>query len=436
VPEPADEGRGGAEGDEAHPPIDERAPARLVVAFVTLLRRAGVEVPLQSAAVFADALAEVGLEERSRVYWAGRATLVRRPEDRPVYDRVFAEFFDSLPVLRLGGRTETLTIELDSAEEEPSEEQPAEDEDPAESTRRAVRYSAAEVLRHEDFARYGTSEWDEARRVIAELRSSAEHRRSRRLRRTAHGGQVLDLARTVRAALSSDGETVRRSYLSESTRPRRVVFLVDISGSMKPYSRAFLRLAHSTVVARPVGAVEVFVLGTRMTRITRELRSRDPDAALETAAGAVSDWHGGTRLGEGLRAFNDRFGTRGVARGAVVVVLSDGWDRGDPSELASEMARLRRVAHRVVWANPLRATPGYEPLARGMAAALPYVDDFVDGHSLASLERLVELLAGEVSALRRPGAAMAGSAGADRPAGRDARSGREGAAPAGPGRAR
>lgn len=410
-------GRRSFEAVPEHPASSDPsgASARLVVAFVSLLRRAGVGVPLQSAVVFCEALSEVGLEERSRVYWAGRATLVRRPEDRPVYDRVFAEFFDNLPVLRLGGRTERLTIELDSAEE--AGEEPAGEDEVPDGTRRAVRYSAVEALRHEDFARYGSSEWDEARRVIAELRASAEERRSRRLRRAAHGGRVLDLARTVRSALSSDGETLRRSYLTETPRPRRVVFLVDISGSMKPYSRAFLRFAHAAVVARPLGAVEVFVIGTRMTRITRELRSRDPDAALERVSSAVADWHGGTRLGDGLRSFNDRYGTRGVARGAVVVVLSDGWDRGDPAVLSAEMGRLRRVAYRIVWANPLRATPGYEPLARGMASAIPYVDDFVDGHSLASLERLVEILSKETAyrRIRRPGGAKGGCAAARTP---------------------
>jgi uncharacterized protein with von Willebrand factor type A (vWA) domain len=380
------------------------APARFVVAFVSSLRRAGVEVPLDSAVVFEEALAAVGLADRERVYWAGRATLVRHPEDRPLFDRVFAEFFDNLPLVSLSGPTERLTVELDSLDDGDEATDGDADDDGSESERRSVRYSAIEVLRHEDFARYDESEWEEAHRFIAELRSRAVERRSRRLAQTARSGQVLDLPTTVRSALATDGETVRRSFLRETTRPRRVVFLVDISGSMRPYSRAFLRLAHATLLARPHGAVEVFVLGTRLTRVTRELRSRDPDAALASAAAAVEDWHGGTRLGEGLRAFNDGFGSRGVARGAVVVVLSDGWDRGDPDQLGEEMGRLARLAHRVIWANPLRATPGYAPLARGMAAALPHVDDFVDGHSLDSLERLVGLLSGERSYPRREAA--------------------------------
>jgi uncharacterized protein with von Willebrand factor type A (vWA) domain len=160
---------------------------------------------------------------------------------------------------------------------------------------------------------------------------------------------------------------------------------------MEPYARALLRFLHASVASG--SRVEAFAVGTRLTRLTRQLSARDPDAALRQAATAVVDWSGGTRLGDGLRAFNDRWGVQGLARGAVVVILSDGWDRGDPNVLAGEMGRLRRVAHRVVWVNPLKASPGYAPLARGMAAALPYVDDFVEGHSVASLENLVEVVA-------------------------------------------
>jgi uncharacterized protein with von Willebrand factor type A (vWA) domain len=170
-----------------------------------------------------------------------------------------------------------------------------------------------------------------------------------------------------------------------------VVLLCDVSGSMEAYSRALIRFAHVAVAGR--AEVEVFTLGTRCTRITRELRSHDPDAALDAVAGIVDDWSGGTRLGEGLAAFNERWGVRGLARGAVVVILSDGWDRGDPAVLAQQVQRLHRVAHRIVWVNPLMARPGFAPLAAGMAAALPHVDELVEGHSLASLEALAEVIA-------------------------------------------
>jgi uncharacterized protein with von Willebrand factor type A (vWA) domain len=159
---------------------------------------------------------------------------------------------------------------------------------------------------------------------------------------------------------------------------------------MEPYARAFVRFLHAAVVGRR--RVEAFALGTRLTRITRELSSRDPDAAVRAAAARVDDWSGGTRLGEGLRAFNDGWGVRGMARGAVVVVLSDGWDRGDAAVLREQMERLRRVAYRIVWVNPLKASPGYAPLAQGMAAALPYVDEFVEGHSLAALETVADAI--------------------------------------------
>jgi len=196
--------------------------------------------------------------------------------------------------------------------------------------------------------------------------------------------------RTVRRALRSGGEPIVRSYTEPGERTRRIVLLLDVSGSMEPYARAFVRFLHAAVVSRT--RVEAFALGTRLTRVTRELASRDPDAAVHAAARRVVDWSGGTRLGEGLRAFNDMWGMRGMARGAIVVVFSDGWDRGEPAVLEEQMARLARVAHRIVWVNPLKASPGYAPLAQGMAAALPYVDDFVEGHSLAALEELTEVI--------------------------------------------
>jgi uncharacterized protein with von Willebrand factor type A (vWA) domain len=194
----------------------------------------------------------------------------------------------------------------------------------------------------------------------------------------------------VQTALRNGGDVARLERLAPGMRRRRVVLLLDVSGSMEAYARALVRFAHVAVAARR--QVEAFALGTRLTRLTRELSSRDPDEALARASSAVSDWSGGTRLGEALRAFNDEWGVRGMARGAIVVLLSDGWDRGDPDDLAEQMARLHRVAHKVVWVNPLKASPGYQPLARGMAAALPHVDEFVEGHSLASLEQLAEVL--------------------------------------------
>jgi uncharacterized protein with von Willebrand factor type A (vWA) domain len=195
----------------------------------------------------------------------------------------------------------------------------------------------------------------------------------------------------VRASLRAGGEPIERHFFARTPRLRRVVLLLDVSGSMEPYARALLRFIHAAVAGRQ--KVEAFALGTRLTRITRELASRDPDVALQAAGQRVTDWSGGTRLGSGLREFNDEWGVRGLARNAVVVILSDGWDRGDPEELAEQMQRLQRVTHRLVWVNPLKVSPGYAPLARGMAAALPFVDRFVEGHSMAAMEELASVIA-------------------------------------------
>jgi uncharacterized protein with von Willebrand factor type A (vWA) domain len=193
----------------------------------------------------------------------------------------------------------------------------------------------------------------------------------------------------LRASMRTGGEPVTRWWRAPSRRQRPVVLVCDVSGSMEPYARMLLQYMQAWVAARR--RVEAFVFGTRLTRVTKELAGRDPDAAVTRAAGAVADWSGGTRIGDSLASLNRRHGRR-IGRGSVIVVLSDGWDRGDPDQLADEMARLSRCAHSVVWLNPLKAHPGYEPLTRGMTAALPYVDHFLAGNSLASLEQLADLM--------------------------------------------
>ena len=316
------------------------------------------------------------------VYWAGRSTLVRRREDIPVYDQVFASFWLGQSRSESGPEHEH-AVTLEAATEDGRANDVS-----APSAHVAVRYSPREALRHKDFAAYSADEFAEARRLMADVRLAGALRRSRRVRASSGNGSRPDVRRTVRSALRTGAEPVRRRSLERARRPRRVVLLCDVSGSMEPYTRALLRFVHAAVAAR--GRVEGFVFATRLTRITRQLSWRDPDAALARAGTAVADWSGGTRLGAVLGDFNVHWGD--VARGAVVVVLSDGWDRGDPARLAEEMARLRRVAHRIVWVNPLKATPDYAPLARGMAAALPYIDSFVEGHSLAALETLAEVI--------------------------------------------
>lgn len=358
----------------------------VAVAFVARLRIAGLRVPVQSVLTFTRALDAVGPERRDRAYWAGRATLLTRPEDIDVYDAVFESFWRGGAAIRIEPDVEVVEVAVatddgsDDSDEGPSAAEPEV----------VVRYSAREILRHKDFGLYTAAELDEAKRLIAAVRLTGALRRSRRMQRSHRRRGRPDVRRTVRAAMRTGGEAVRRPRMEASLRPRRVVILCDVSGSMEPYARALMRFVHAAVVGG--ASVEAFTLGTRLTRVTRELSSRNPDSALRAAADAVPDWSGGTRLGEAIGVFNDRWGIRGMARGAVVVILSDGWDRGDPEGLAEQMARLRRVAYRVVWVNPLRASPGYAPLARGMAAALPFVDEFVDGHSLASLETLAEVV--------------------------------------------
>ncbi len=364
---------------------------RVAVAFVRTLRGSGLAVDPGATVTFARALAAVGMGDRDSVYWAGRATLVRRPEDIGDYERGFAMLFgNAAPPTMIHGEAseEEVVIAYDLPGGDPAvEPDPVDADVPVQP----VRYSPAEVLRHRDFATYTPAEHAEARRLMADLRFVGGMRRSRRAWSSRRKRGRPELRRTVRQSLRTGGEPIRRAFTTPSERPRRLVFLCDVSGSMEPYARALVRFLHTVVIAR--GRVEAFALGTRLTRITRELSSRDPDAALAAATRRVHDWSGGTRLGDGIRSFNEEWGMRGMARGATVVVISDGWERGDAGELGEQMARLHRVAHRVVWVNPLKGTEGYAPLAAGMAAALPFVDEFVEGHSLAALEGLAEVLA-------------------------------------------
>ncbi|MDE0804359.1 MAG: VWA domain-containing protein [Acidimicrobiales bacterium] len=364
-----------------------RDPADAAVAFVRLLRQAGLVVPVDATARFVEALDVVGVSEPDDVYWAARATLIRHAHDVHVFDLVFAGYFggEAIEVERPVA-PDMVTLAVDDPDAGDDGDEVVDADDSIE-----VRFSHVETLRSADFATLDEHELAEAWALIERIRITGAPRRSRR-RVSAPTGRV-DLRRSVRAALRTGGEPVHRASTAPGERFRRVVLLVDVSGSMEPYARALLRFAHAAVTAR--SRIDAFALGTRLTRLTRELSRRDPDDALARAAAAVEDFSGGTRLGEGLRTFNDEWGVRGMARGAVVVVLSDGWDRGDPDFFAEQMQRLSRVAHRVVWVNPLKATPGYAPLARGMAAALPHIDAFVEGHSVDALEHLSVVLAGD-----------------------------------------
>jgi uncharacterized protein with von Willebrand factor type A (vWA) domain len=359
----------------------------LLVGFARSLRQAGVAVPVDSVVHFVRAIYALGIDRHDRVYWAGRAVLIHQHEDVDTYDRVFDSFW--------WGRTSSSEFPLPSPDHSFDEEGANDVDAPSsdgEPPRRLawVSYSDVDQLRHKNFAACSPEELDEITRLLHETRVRATQH-SRRMRRSRRDHGRHDTRATVRQTLRSGGEVVRLMRREPSSRPRRVVLLCDVSGSMEPYARALLRFLHVAVAGQ--GRVEAFAVGTRLTRLTRQLSSRDPDAALRQAMERVLDWSGGTRLGEGIGTFNDRFGMPGMARGAIVVILSDGLDRGDPARLAGEMARLHRAAHQTIWVNPLKASEGYEPLARGMAAALPHVDQFVEGHSAASLDALVNVIA-------------------------------------------
>ena len=363
---------------------------RMAVAFARLLRGASLRVPIGSVLMFVEALGRVGISERQTVYWAARSTLVHHPEDLDLFDRAFAVFWDRARANTVEEETEVVTITLatdDESDTDDADDATSASDDPT----LTLRFSPIEVLRNKDFGAYDDDELEQAQQLMSRLRFVGPPRRSFRYGPTAGGGRP-DLRKTLRSAIRTGGEPIRRHWREPGDRLRRLVLLLDVSGSMEPYARAMLRFVHAAVAGRQ--RVEAFSLGTRLTRVTKELNSRDPDLALKQAGERVQDWSGGTRLGECLRRFNDEWGVRGMARGAIVVILSDGWDRGDPAVLGEQMCRLQRVTYDLIWVNPLKVTPGYAPLARGMAAALPYVDHFVEGHSLAAMEELASVIAG------------------------------------------
>ena len=367
---------------------------RMAVTFARVLRGAGLLVPIGNVLMFVEALGRVGIDERDHVYWAARSTLVHRPEDVTIFDRAFAVFWEHGEVESVAEDPDTVKVTL-ATDDESDDDTDASGEASDDPTV-TLRFSPMEVLRNKDFGAYDETELILAQQLMSRLKFAGPPRRSFRFR-PAQSGSRPDLRATLRTAISAGGEPIRRFWQEPGERMRRLVLLLDVSGSMEPYARAMLRFVHAAVAGRQ--RVEAFSVGTRLTRVTRELNSRDPDLALRQASQRVQDWSGGTRLGECLRAFNDEWGVRGLARGAIVVILSDGWDRGDPAVLGEQMQRLQRVTYDLIWVNPLKVSPGYAPLARGMAAALPYVDHFVEGHSLAAMEELANVIAG-VSARR------------------------------------
>jgi uncharacterized protein with von Willebrand factor type A (vWA) domain len=252
--------------------------------------------------------------------------------------------------------------------------------------------SPEERLHGMSFAQLTEAEVLEIRRLASRLLLATPTRLSRRTRKSAHSSARLDVRATVRAARRSGTDTTRLLYARRRQQRRKLVMLCDVSGSMEPYARIFVSLLQGAVAT---AGAEAFVFSTRLTRLTRQLALRDPDAALARAATAAPDWAGGTRIADSIRHFLDEHGRRGLARGAVVVIFSDGWAQEDPGQVAAQMARLRRLAHRIIWVNPRKAAPHYQPLVGGMAAALPYCDAFVSGHSYTALAEVAAAIRGE-----------------------------------------
>ena len=371
-----------------------------VVGLARTLRAAGVDASPDRVHALMSALSLLDPALRADVYWAGRLTLCASADDVRRYDRVFAAYFGDRPAALVRRPVAPAAqLKLVSLSADDSSTVPGDDD--AETSAVPAAASRVELLRHRDIASLTASDRALLARLLAAFALPGEVRRTRR---TASGrGSIVDRRRTLHELLRAGGEPVEIATRVRRLQPRRVVLLVDVSGSMSSYADALLRFAHAASHRMRGPATEVFTVGTRLTRVTRELAHRDADVALRAIAESVPDWSGGTRLGDLVKQFLDEWGQRGMARGAVVVVLSDGWERGDPALLGEQMARLHRLAHRVVWSNPRAGRAGFAPIAGGMAAALPHVDDFVSGHSLAALERLAALVAGA----RDPGPAGA-----------------------------
>lgn len=360
----------------------------VLLGLARALRAAGLPVTQDRARTFVEAASAVGATDRDRVYWAGRSTLLGEPDQTVVYDRVFDAWFSGRLPRAAPGRRQPPPVVRTSFEEPVGQGGTGGEREEADVIR--ARASGTDVLRQRDIADLSPVERAAVAELLASVRPRPPVRPARR--RVARRRGEVDPRRTMRAELRRAGEPGVLLHRRRAVRHRRVVLLVDVSGSMEPYADSLLRLAHAWVRSAP-RTTEVFTVGTRLTRVTRAMALRDPDEALRAAAAEVPDWSGGTRLGEVLGAFLDRWGRRGLARGAVVVIFSDGWERGDPALLAEQMSRLHRLARRVLWANPHRGRAGYLPVQVGIAAALPHVDRLVAGHSVESLAAVADAVA-------------------------------------------
>jgi uncharacterized protein with von Willebrand factor type A (vWA) domain len=375
------------------PEVDGRALVAEAVGFGRALRRAGLDGDVATAARFADALTRIDLAVRGDVRAAGAAVFVRRREQLPVYEDVFDAWWGrrlaDQPASagpRLGAHSPRHESLAAGSADEPDDE--------PQSLSLHGRYSALEVLREREFEAMSAAELRDAQRLIDLLAPRVARRRSRRYRIDRRGRRLAP-RQMFRRNVPAGGDLVAWAWRRPVDKPRRLVVLADVSGSMERHARLLLRFVCALSAASATRA-ESFVFGTRLTRVTRLLRGTDPDLALARVAEQVRDWGGGTRIGEALRDFNLHWARRTLRSSGLVVIVSDGWDRGDPELVRRETARLRRNCHRLIWVNPVAGVPGYQPLAAGMAAAHPFIDHLVPARNLASLEYLGELLAGSL----------------------------------------
>ncbi len=360
-----------------------------VVTFGRVLREVGLEIGPGRLQDSVRALDAVDLTSQDDVYWSLRQTLVSRRDELELFDRAFAAWFLRAPVLApMRSLPQPQARQVAAPRVEPA--RPGEAEQP-DGEPLELGASPVELLREKDFGEMTPDEFARVRQLMAAIARLRPQRASRR--RTADPrGDRLDVRRLVRRSLRTGGDPIERPRRARKEVPRKLVVLCDVSGSMEAYTRALLLFLHAVVGSGR--GVEAFAFGTRLSRLTPELATRDPEAALARCTEAVVDWGSGTRIGASLKQFNDVWGRRALSRGAVVVVVSDGWERQDTDLVGREMARLARAAYAVVWVNPLKGNPDYQPLAGGMRAALPYVDRFLPGHNLSSLEELATVLAG------------------------------------------
>ena len=364
--------------------------AALLVDFSRELRAAGLTVGTGDILTYCSAMMPLDPCDLLDLYWAGRTTLVSRRDDIGVYDRVFRQFFlaDGAPAAHILTLPAAATAEAEAALVMPGTEPgPEQDEE-----KPVLGWMASDVdaLKHRSFAACTPAELAALRRIMTRIRLTPPRRRTRRTK-PASDGRSPDLRRTIRDSMRMHGEPAELFFRQRRTRLRPLILILDVSGSMADYSRHLLQFAHTAKHA--AAKVEVFCFGTRLTRITKALEQRRPDSALEQAARTVVDWDGGTRIGESLDTFVRRWGRGGLCRGGVVVICSDGLDRGDPEQLATAMARLSRLCYRIVWLNPHKGDdPHFRPSTLGMMVAAPYIDELLSGHDLASLEQLAEML--------------------------------------------